>query len=477
MRRHIKAGATLLVCAMLTLGPATGVHAEENVKSSSTTAVQQQEAASSTQKQESTESTTEHSTQTHTKENTTTEKHHQSSATEHKHTTTEHKKNSSTHKKKNTDAQKKKELEKKKAAEKKKKEAEKKKKAAEKKKKEAKKKKAAENKNKAAEKKKKEAEKKKKAAEKKEKESKAIIPKVYNDTRLQMKDKKETLNGFVYFNQADEAWNENGYHIHSSGCGPTAMAVCISSLTGKWVTPLDTTIWAYDHGYYSISGAVHDMVPALAKQYKLKCNGLQTDIASIRKALQAGHPVVALMGPGYFTSKGHFIVLVGIDKDDQVTVADVGSRGRSAYKYPLKDVVSQSKSASAGGPFWEIYNPKQEDQKVKDATKKQIEDAKVLTVKKHSKEYWDMYYDIKAVLQKNYQLIVPLKEGKLTPEEQMVTLVNLKINDEVTIVDSHNQMKTDITLGEIVEQINKKAVNGSFQKTVTIDPNHISFTN
>ena len=35
---------------------------------------------------------------------------------------------------------------------------------------------------------------------------------------------------------------------------------------------------------------------------------------------------VALMGPGYFTKKGHFIVLVAIDDNDQVTVADVGSR-------------------------------------------------------------------------------------------------------------------------------------------------------
>ena len=46
------------------------------------------------------------------------------------------------------------------------------------------------------------------------------------------------------------------------------------------------------------------------------------------------------------------MVLVAIDKNDCVTVADVGSRVRSAYKYRLSDVIAQSKGASAGGPFW-----------------------------------------------------------------------------------------------------------------------------
>ena len=52
------------------------------------------------------------------------------------------------------------------------------------------------------------------------------------------------------------------------------------------------------------------------------------------------------------------MVLIGIDENDHVTVADVGSLSRSAYKYALSDIISQSKSASAGGPFWVISKPK-----------------------------------------------------------------------------------------------------------------------
>ena len=172
-----------------------------------------------------------------------------------------------------------------------------------------------------------------------------FIPKVYNDTRFSMKNHKEYIAGYIYFNQGDSAWNQNGYCIAKAGCGPTSMAVVITSLTGKWVTPLDTAIWGYQHGFYSREGSAHEMIPAMAMAYGLRCQG-------IKKALKAGKPVVCLMGPGYFTRGGHFMVLVAIDNNDCVTVADVGSRTRSAYKYRLADVIAQSKGASAGGPFW-----------------------------------------------------------------------------------------------------------------------------
>lgn len=310
----------------------------------------------------------------------------------------------------------------------------------------------------------------KKDKKKDKKDKKSIIPKVYNDHSLEMKDKKETIQGFIYFNQADAAWNDNGYQIHSSGCGPTAMAVCISSLTGKWVTPVDTTIWAYNHGYYTSAGASHEMVPALARQYKLSCNGLGTDINKIRSALKKKHPVVSLMGPGYFTKKGHFIVLVAIDDNDQVTVADVGSRERTQYKYPLKDVVAQTKSASAGGPCWEIYS---KDKKVKKTNNTK---AKTIQAKKEFKDTSKMYAEIKAVLQKNYHLTVPLKKGTLVNKDQFVTMSSLTINDKVTVMDVSKKLTTDVDLQKVVSEIKTDAVKGSFWNTVTIEPNKTNVT-
>lgn len=312
----------------------------------------------------------------------------------------------------------------------------------------------------------------KKKDKKDKKDKKSIIPKVYNDHSLEMKDKKETIQGFIYFNQADAAWNDNGYQIKSSGCGPSAMAVCISSLTGKWVIPVDTTVWAYKNGYYSSAGASHEMVPALAKQYKLECNGLGSDVSKVRDALKKKHPVVALMGPGYFTKKGHFIVLVAIDDNDQVTVADVGSRQRTQYKYPLKEVIAQTKSASAGGPCWEIYSNKKAVVKA-DKKAKQLKAEK----KYRSKEFKAMYNEIKSVLQKNYQLAVPLKKGTLVSEEQFVTITSLGINDKVSVMDASKKLTSDVDLETVVDEIQTEAVKDSFWKTITIEPNKTNLTN
>ena len=306
---------------------------------------------------------------------------------------------------------------------------------------------------------------KKKDKKNKKKDKKSIIPKVYNDHSLEMKDKKETIQGFIYFNQADAAWNDNGYQIKSSGCGPSAMAVCISSLTNKWVTPVDTTVWAYKNGYYSSAGASHEMVPALAQQYKLECHGLGSDVSKVRDALKKKHPVVALMGPGYFTKKGHFIVLVAIDDNDQVTVADVGSRQRTQYKYPLKEVIAQTKSASAGGPCWEIYS----DQKISAKADKKAKQLKV-EKKYRSKEFKAMYNEIKSVLQKNYQLAVPLKKGTLVSEEQFVTITSLGINDKVSVMDASKKLTSDVDLDTVVDEIQAEAVKDSFWNTIMIAP-------
>lgn len=57
------------------------------------------------------------------------------------------------------------------------------------------------------------------------------------------------------------------------------------------------------------------------------------------------------------------MVLLSIDKEDNVTIADVGSRRRTQYKYPLSEIISQSKTADAGGPFWVISNPEKKSKK------------------------------------------------------------------------------------------------------------------
>lgn len=231
----------------------------------------------------------------------------------------------------------------------------------------------------------------KKAKKKKKKQNKAEQKsiKTYAEMSLEKKNHKEYVESYVYFNQADEAWNHSGLSIHSAGCGPSAIAVCITNLTSKWVTPVDVASWGSQNGYYSSAGSVHEGIPAMVEHFGLQCEGAGTDYEKIKAALKNGNFVIGLMGPGYFTNGGHFITLVEIDQDDKVTVADVGSRRRSQFKYALKDVIGESKAAGAGGPFWIVRSNKNTDVKEEKKVSKLSKGVKKIKKKKkidHKKE-------------------------------------------------------------------------------------------
>lgn len=170
----------------------------------------------------------------------------------------------------------------------------------------------------------------------------------------------------VYYNQADYPGEKiGGSTIQAAGCGPTAVAVCYSSLTGKKADVPKMCDQAYKHGwYYTGQGCSHNVVAGLSKLYGLNCKGIGYSKESVEKALRAGHPVVALMGPGDFTDSGHFVVLTRMVGKDKVKVADVGSRANTYKTWSLKKVVQQGKQgANAGGPFWEISKKEESPKK------------------------------------------------------------------------------------------------------------------
>lgn len=163
----------------------------------------------------------------------------------------------------------------------------------------------------------------------------------------------------VYFNQLDEQYANEPYgtdNIGGYGCGPTAMSIVVSSLTDKIVDPVAMAQWAYENGYWCKgSGSYHALIPGAAEAWKLPVEGCTaSEPQRIADALSDGKLVVAIMGPGHFTSSGHFIVLRGV-KNGKILVADPASYKRSQQEWDLSIIVDEaSKRAAAGGPFWII---------------------------------------------------------------------------------------------------------------------------
>ena len=170
----------------------------------------------------------------------------------------------------------------------------------------------------------------------------------------------------VYFNQADSRWKDIAYGktgtIGKSGCGPTSLAIVVSTLTDQTINPVEMSRWSYKNGHCAEgAGSYHSLIRNGAKHFGLSVEGEEaSNSAEIVQALSKGQLVIAIMGKGHFTSSGHFIVLRGITEEGKVLVADPISIKRSEQEWDLSIILDEArKGAGAGGPFWIItYKPK-----------------------------------------------------------------------------------------------------------------------
>lgn len=166
----------------------------------------------------------------------------------------------------------------------------------------------------------------------------------------------------IYYNQMDERWKDLPYgtdDIGHYGCGPTSMAMVVSSLTLETVDPPHMAQWAYENGHWcSKSGSYNSVVTGAAQAWGLNVTASpRTSPQPLIDALSSGKLVVAIMGPGHFTKHGHFIVLRGVTSDGKVLVADPASRSRSGTEWDMAIITSEaSRNASGDCPFWIISN-------------------------------------------------------------------------------------------------------------------------
>jgi hypothetical protein len=164
----------------------------------------------------------------------------------------------------------------------------------------------------------------------------------------------------VYFNQLDSKYANEPYgtdKIGTHGCGPTALAIVISSLSGQISDPVQMAEWSVANGgWCEGNGSYHSLIPAAAKAFGLNVEGdVQNTPQRIVDALSAGKLVIALMSKGHFTSSGHFIVLRGVTADGKILVADPASKSRSEKEWDFGLILDETrKGASAGGAFWII---------------------------------------------------------------------------------------------------------------------------
>ena len=164
----------------------------------------------------------------------------------------------------------------------------------------------------------------------------------------------------TYFNQTEEPWASLPYgtsNVGAAGCGPTSLAIVISTFTGQNVTPEITKTFAEQNGEYVPNvGTSHSFVKNAATHWGLTCERVGKDrMDYVVESLKDGKLVVEICEAYTITggSSGHFIVLTGVTADGYITIADCASRERTGKLYSVETIKSYGRDLSEGA-FWII---------------------------------------------------------------------------------------------------------------------------
>lgn len=157
--------------------------------------------------------------------------------------------------------------------------------------------------------------------------------------RIQSEDAVRGVTGaFQYYSMKDPLWADYPYDaantpeievISNSGCGPTSMAMAVSTALNRAVLPPVLADWSNAHGFRDpdgIHGTDDSFFPVCAKLYGLTAELVPVeDEASFARAkaeIAAGNAIISNVVPGSpFTNCGHYNMISAIE-DGRVRVCD-----------------------------------------------------------------------------------------------------------------------------------------------------------
>lgn len=137
--------------------------------------------------------------------------------------------------------------------------------------------------------------------------------------------------------------------IKECGCGTTAMAMVLSTFVDDSYDPVKTMNLASKGGYcgVNISGTSTGFFCNQARKNGLGCSAYGKNNTAYKKVISAlsGKQealVIALMGPGTFTTGGHYIVLAGYDgSNKKVYVYDPYNKNKNQKWYSFNNIVAK----------------------------------------------------------------------------------------------------------------------------------------
>lgn len=155
----------------------------------------------------------------------------------------------------------------------------------------------------------------------------------------------ENEEGVPLFLQWDPQWgyfDYDGSPLGLAGCGPTTLAMAAYHFTGNpEMNPLSLAQFAMDNGYrYPGNGTAWAFMSDGARQLGLDSQTLPLHKETMIQTLEDGALIICIMGPGNFTTGGHYILLTGYE-DGAFTVNDCNSITRSNRTWTYEEICEE----------------------------------------------------------------------------------------------------------------------------------------
>lgn len=146
--------------------------------------------------------------------------------------------------------------------------------------------------------------------------------------------------------QWDKRWGYKEYAgemFGLSGCGPTCLSMCAIYLTGNSeYSPDYMRQFSIENDYYvDENGSKWLLIMEGPEQFGIEVTEIPVYEDRVIDNLEVGNPIVCIVGPGPFTTTGHFIVLAGVDEDGNIKVNDPNSIARSSRTWRFSEFEDQ----------------------------------------------------------------------------------------------------------------------------------------
>lgn len=148
--------------------------------------------------------------------------------------------------------------------------------------------------------------------------------------------------------QWDEKWGYLDYgdgNMALNGCAPTALSMVAAGLRNDpSITPYKIAKFAEKQGYYIDGvGTSWNLFTEGALEFGIQGKYIQKTRWNMEQSLKAGKPIICSVGPGNFTTKGHFIVISKM-QNGMFVVNDPNSKKRSEILWSYDQLSPQIKS-------------------------------------------------------------------------------------------------------------------------------------